>query len=140
MKTPSGIVLGSTVRAPRPPLLPRKIWVLGLNPERLQIAVEVIQAAGHEAKAGEPGGELGPALKDFRPDAIIIDLGDAPERGRHFATQLRADRATRQLPIVLVGVSGEEGQKADKAVTGPTRRYVNALDAPTVLNSILSDL
>jgi CheY-like chemotaxis protein len=128
------------VRAAQTPLLPRKLWMLGLNPERLQAAVEAVQAAGHEAKAGEPGGELGPALKDFRPDVIVIDMADAPERGRHFATQLRADRATRQLPIVLVGVPPEEGTKADRAVTGPTRRYANALDSASVLNSLICDL
>ena len=35
--------------------------------------MEAFQEAGHEDKAGEPGGELGPALKDFRPDVIVID-------------------------------------------------------------------
>jgi CheY-like chemotaxis protein len=140
VKNENGRVLTSSVRAPRPPLIPRKIWLLGLDPARLQSAAEAIREAGHEAKTGEPGGELGPALKDFRPDVIVIDMGDQPERGRHFATQLRADRATRQLPIVLVGVSNEEGPKADRAVTGPTRRYAAPLDAPSVLIALLTEL
>ena len=66
--------------------------------------------------------------------------GDHPDRGRHAATQLRADRATRQLPIILVSVTGEERSKSDKAVTGPTRRYTLGLDAPSVLNAIVVDL
>ena len=54
--------------------------------------------------------------------------------------KLRADRATRQLPIILVGLHGEEAQKADRAVPGPTRRYVHSLDTPSVLNSLVVEL
>ena len=74
------------------------------------------------------------------PDAVVIDMEEHPDRGRHAATQLRADRATRQLPIILVAVTGEERQKSDKAVTGPTRRYALGLDSPSVLNAVVADL
>jgi DNA-binding response OmpR family regulator len=106
----------------------------------LKAAADAIATAGHEARVGEPGGEVAPTLKDYRPDVIVIDMADQPDRGRHFATQLRADRATRQLPIILVGVRGEEGPKADRTVTGPTRRYANHLDTASVLNSLICDL
>jgi CheY-like chemotaxis protein len=133
--------LGSSVRVNGvPPPLPRKVWLLGLHPERLQIAAEAIHSVGHEARVGEPGGEVAPALKDYKPDVIVIDMAEAPDRGRHFATQLRADRATRQLPIILVGVTPDEAPKSDRTVTGPTRRYANDLHAPSVLNSIVCDL
>jgi CheY-like chemotaxis protein len=140
VKNGNGSWSGSSVRSIQPPALQRKIWLLGTRPERMQTAVEAIHGAGHEARVGEPGGELGPTLKDFKPDVIVIDMADQPERGRHFAVQLRADRATRQLPIILVGVSHDEGPKADRAVTGPTRRYMNHLDTPSVLNSLICDL
>ena len=54
--------------------------------------------------------------------------------------QLRADRGTRQLPIVLVGVASSDGPKLDRAVPGPTRRYAGALDATSVLEAIFKDL
>jgi CheY-like chemotaxis protein len=136
----SGATVWSSVRASGPPSLARKIWILGSHVERMQIAVQAITEAGHQAKAGEPGVELGPVLKDFKPDVIVIDMADQPDRGRHAALQLRADRATRQLPIILVGVPSAEGPKADRAVTGPTRRYINHLDTPSVLNSLICDL
>jgi CheY-like chemotaxis protein len=132
--------MGSSARATATPAVPRKIWLLGTRPEKMQTAVAAIHGAGHEAKVGEPGGELGPTLKDFKPDVIVIDMADAPDRGRHFAVQLRADRATRQLPIILVGVNGEEAHKSDRQVTGPTRRYVNHIDTASVLNSLICDL
>ena len=132
--------VGSSVRASRRPPMPRRVWILGFNKERIQQATEAIEAAGHQVRACEPGGELGTTIRDFRPDAVVIDMQEYPDRGRHAATQLRADRATRQLPIILVAVDGDERGKSDKAVTGPTRRYVLPLTAPSVLNAIIADL
>ena len=60
--------------------------------------------------------------------------------GKHVAVQLRADRGTRQLPIVLVGVASSDGPKFDRAVPGPTRRYAGGLDQATVLEAIAKDL
>ncbi len=130
----------SSARSPRQPVLPRRVWLLGQNEERLGCAMIAIESAGHEVRRSEPGGELGTTIRDFRPDVIVIDMQDQPERGRHAAVQLRADRATRQLPIILVSVNGEEASKSDKVITGPTRRYVRGLDAASVLNSIIADL
>ena len=132
--------IASSVREPRPPILARKIWILSFTPSRIEIAAKIFSDAGHRVRFCEPGGELGNTIRDFRPDIIVIDMADQPDRGRHAAVQLRADRATRQLPVVLVAVEGEEREKSDKAITGPTRRYVLPLDAPSVLNSILADL
>ena len=132
--------LASSVRVDRPPPVCRRIWVLGFDKPRIDRAAAVLEAVGHKVKSCEPGGELGNTIRDFRPDMIVIDMQEHPDRGRHAAGQLRADRATRQLPILLVGVTGEERSRADKSVTGPTRRYQLSLDAPSVLNAILVDL
>jgi CheY-like chemotaxis protein len=130
----------SSVRVAKPPAIPRRVWIFGPNPQRIQALTDALVKAGHDAKAGEPGVELAPALREYRPDLIVIDMQDALERGRHLAVQLRADRATRQLPIVLVGVRGEEGQKAERACQGPTRRYALSLDAPSVINALICEL
>ena len=130
----------SSVRIAQAPPIQRRVWIFGSNPERIQTAIDALAKAGHEAKAGEAGVELAPSLRDYRPDLIVIDMQDAPDRGRHLGIQLRADRATRQLPIVLVGIRGEEGHKAEKAIQGPTRRYALGLTAPSVLNALIVEL
>jgi hypothetical protein len=55
---------------------------------------------------------------------VVIDMADQADRGKHVAVQLRADRGTRQLPIVLVGVASADGPKLDRAV--PDRRATRA--------------
>jgi two-component system phosphate regulon response regulator PhoB len=118
----------------------RRVWILGFDKERIEVATQAIVTAGHEVKSCEPGGDLSTTIRDFRPDVVVIDMEDNPDRGRHAAIQLRADRATRQLPIILVSVRGEERTKSDEAITGPTRRYINGLTTPSVLNAIVVDL
>jgi len=130
----------SSVRTPRPPLLPRKIWILGSVEERVQALVAALEGVGHAVRTAETASELVPGMREFRPDLIVIDMQIDPDRGRHVAMQLRADRATRQLPIVLVGARGVEIKRGDKPITGPTRRYTLPMDAPSVMNAIATEL
>jgi CheY-like chemotaxis protein len=130
----------SSVRVATKPPIVRRVWIFGPDPKRVETAIQALAKAGHEGKAGETGVELAPTMRDFRPDLIVIDMQDAADRGKHLAIQLRADRATRQLPIVLVGIKGEEGHKAERAVQGPTRRYALSLDSPSVLNALICEL
>jgi CheY-like chemotaxis protein len=126
--------------APSAGVTPRKVWILGCDSERVGAAVSYLIKKGHDARGGEPGGDVGSALRTERPDLVVIDLETDSDRGRHVAVQLRADRGTRQLPIFLVGVRSNEGPKVDRAVPGPTRRYAGTLIQPTVLEAIYKDL
>ena len=130
----------SSIRTPKEPLISRKVWILATPSKRVDAAVAAIEAAGHEVRTAETGAELTPALKEFRPDLIVIDMQDQPDRGRHVALQLRADRATRQLPIILVAAREVSLTQGDKTITGPTRRYALPLDAPSVLNAVVTEL
>jgi CheY-like chemotaxis protein len=143
-KSPRRKPKGSGVRIPHygpsMPAVIRKVWILGCEATRVEAAVSHINKAGHQARGGEPGADVGAALRSERPDLVVIDLGSESDRGRHVAVQLRADRGTRQLPIVLVGVASNEGSKVDRTVPGPTRRYAGALDSSSVLDAIAKDL
>lgn len=131
----------STARKPKDPLIARKLWIIASNKDRIAAAAQALTTAGHELRTAETSSELAPSLREFRPDLIIIDMQDNPDRGRHVASQLRADRSTRQLPIVLVGLNApDEIERTDNHVTGPTRRYMLPLDAPSVLNAVLAEL
>jgi CheY-like chemotaxis protein len=133
---------GATARryGPEIPIVMRKVWILGCDAGRLGSAVQFLQKAGHDARGAEPGADVGAALRTERPDLVVIDLGCEADRGKHVAVQLRADRATRQLPIVLVGVTSQDGPKVDRVVPGPTRRYAGSLDSGSVLEAIAKDL
>lgn len=122
------------------PSVTRMVWVLGCEQSRVELAVTYLTKAGHQARGGEPGADVGAALRTQRPDLVVIDMATEGDRGKHVAIQLRADRGTRQLPIVLVGVTSHEGPKMDRTVPGPTRRYAGSLDSSSVLEAIAKDL
>ena len=132
----------SSIRAPhRKPRLQRRTWILGFEPERSQVLADALAKVGHECRLGEAASDVIPVLREYRPDIIVIDMQDQPDRGRHTCQQLRAERATRQVPLVLVGLSdAEEIEKTDNAVTGPTRRYALPVETPSVINAILVEL
>jgi CheY-like chemotaxis protein len=121
-------------------IVSRKVWILGCHPGRIASATEFLMKRGHTAKGAEPTGDVGATLRSDRPDIVVIDLESEGDRGRHLAVQLRADRGTRQLPIVMVGVASSDGAKVDRAVPGPTRRYAGSLDSGSVLEAICKDL
>ena len=121
-------------------IVPRKVWILGCDTARIAAAIDFLAKRGHTARGAEPGGDVGATLRTDRPDLVVIDMESDGERGRHLAIQLRADRGTRQLPIVLVGVASSDGPKLDRVVPGPTRRYAGSLPSPSVLEAISKDL
>ena len=130
----------SSLRTPRAPVIQRRVWVLGVQSDRVGKLVAALEQAGHAVRTAATGAELAPTLREFRPNLIVIDMEGEHDRGRHIATQLRADRATRQVPIVLAGARGVELKTAEKPITGPTRRYTLAMDAPSVINAIVAEL
>ena len=139
-KADADIRPASSLRTPRVPLIPRRAWVLGAPTDRMDALVKALEGAGHEVRTALTGAELAPKLREFRPHIIVIDMQDDAERGRHIASQLRADRATRQVPIVLVGAIGVVLKTTEKPITGPSRRYTRPMDAPTVISAILTEL
>ena len=129
-----------TLRTPREPLINRRIWLLGVQSNRVPVMVKALEDAGHEVRTAATGAELAPSLREFRPHLIIIDMEGENDKGRHIAAQLRADRATRQVPIVLVGAKGVTLKSSDKPITGPSRRYIGALDEDSVIKAVLAEL
>src|SRR5262245_53942103 len=117
-------------------VVPRKVWILGTENARISTAIEFLAKRGHTARGAEPGGGFGRTSRPDGPDAVLIDMESDGDRGRHGAVQPRADRGTRQLPIVLVGVASPEGPKLDRLVPGPTRRYAGSLSSSSVLEAI----
>ncbi len=55
-------------------------------------------------------------ISDHPPDVVVIDLEHLPSHGRETADALRRLKATRFVPLVLVGGEGETLQKTRNRV------------------------
>jgi DNA-binding response OmpR family regulator len=67
----------------------------------------------------EDGARAGKAVIDFSPDVILIYLDRLPSHGRETAHYIHTRSATKQIPIVFSGGSGDALNKVkDKVPEG----------------------
>ena len=80
-------------------------WKEAEVPERLLR----LRDAGYAPRwAGADGKIAGETLREYEPDAIVIDLGRLPSHGRAMAGWLREREAWRSLPLVFVAGDPEK--------------------------------
>lgn len=99
---------------------PRTVLAIEDDVEVLGIIRAHLSAAGYRVlTAGD--GEVGLALARTEPvDLITLDLLMSPVRGREVLRRLRADAATRDIPVVLVTVVDRPDEvSADGYVSKP---------------------
>ncbi len=78
------------------------ILIVEDNPDQLRILAEMLRAAGYKVTSSlgaEPGLRRAKSLK---PDLILTDLAMPNVSGVELIDQLRADPATKHIPIVAV--------------------------------------
>ena len=74
------------------------------NPVESEARADQLRAAGYEVVYEVPDGSADlRELWENPPTAIVIDLGRRPSQGRDLAVLLRRRKATRYLPLILVG-------------------------------------
>jgi CheY-like chemotaxis protein len=95
-----------------------KILVVEDQPPELKLAHHVLSAAGHvvsEAKAAE---QAFAAIKEDRPQVILLDLGLPGMDGLTLVRKLKANSDTRDIPIVVVTSYPEWYSKANALAAG----------------------
>lgn len=85
--------------------MPEKITVclIHWNDNEADARVREINAKGFEGwRPPREGGGI-KAIRDRRPDAILIDLARLPSHGRDVALSVRGTKALRNVPLVFMG-------------------------------------
>jgi CheY-like chemotaxis protein len=81
---------------------------------------EQLRKAGYEADyfatSGADGGDR--KIREYRPEAIIIDLTRLPSHGRAVAAHLRTQSSTRQIPVLLIEGDSEKTAVARNQLPG----------------------
>jgi CheY-like chemotaxis protein len=79
-----------------------KILVVEDQPTEMKLAVHVLSAAGFEVDQAGAAEEALAAIKEDRPNIILLDLSLPGVDGVTLARNLKADPATRDILIVAV--------------------------------------
>jgi DNA-binding response OmpR family regulator len=107
----------------------KMILIVEDDPKSLKLARDLLQVSGYEtieATDGEQGVEL---AKTKNPDLILMDLMMPKMDGYNACSKIKADQATKVIPVIMLTAVGHELNKkfamemgADGYITKPFTR------------------
>lgn len=92
-----------------------RILVVDDNEMNLKLVRVVLEPAGHEVRTAVDGASARSELARARPDLILMDVQLAGESGLELTRQLKADEATRGIPVVALTALAMRGD-AERAL------------------------
>ena len=67
-----------------------------------------LRQVGHQVVLAKDGAESLRKAREARPDLVLLDLMLPDIRGTEVCRELKADPATRSVPVIVVSACGEE--------------------------------
>lgn len=76
-----------------------------------ELVVYTLKATGYEAKGFADGLEFWSALETMRPDLVLLDIMLPGEDGLQILKRIRSNRATEDIPVIMMTAKGTEYDK-----------------------------
>ena len=92
--------------------LASRILVVDDTPQNIRLLEAVLLPRGYEVIAASSGEEALQKVAEERPDLVLLDVLMPGLNGHEVCRRLRADPATRLLPVVMVTASGPQEKLA----------------------------
>ncbi len=92
---------------------------------------KVLSNAGYSVKLAADGEAGIKIAKEWKPDLILLDLLLPKIEGFEVLRQLKADLATKAIPIVVLSNLNSEGDVQKAKELGSTHFFVKAVTMPT---------
>jgi class 3 adenylate cyclase len=80
----------------------RRILVVDDTPDNVKLLADLLRAKGFEVCTASSGAEALERLDEERPDLVLLDVVMPEMSGYEVCRRIRADEATRLLPVVMV--------------------------------------
>jgi CheY-like chemotaxis protein len=97
---------------------PRRVLVVDDNADFTEALACLLRAAGHQVRVVDHGAHAMPAVKEFVPDVVVLDLGLPGVDGLTVLTNLRAATLPQQPRVVVVSGYGQEADKQRSLLAG----------------------
>lgn len=100
------------------------ILIIEDNPDIVGLVKKLFTTEGHIVTSASDG-EMGiVAVKRDRPDLVILDLNLPKKDGREVCQELKADRTTRHIPIVMLTAAYTDAEDARRGLSLGADEYV----------------
>ena len=93
----------------------KRVLVVDDNPETVEVMVQILRLHGHQVKGMPDAKDIVASVRDYDPDAIVMDITMPGKSGWDAAKELRAALPHSALLIALTG----EKDTGDNVIGGP---------------------
>jgi adenylate cyclase len=112
------------------------ILIVEDDPRNMTLARDMLKVSGYttiEAKDGEQGVIL---ARKSKPDLILMDLMMPKKDGYTACHEIKADPATKNIPIVMLTAIDNQGNKDIARIWGADGYITKPLDMQVLVNTI----
>lgn len=82
----------------------RKVLIVDDSPVELKLTTKILTQAGYETAVATSGVQALRLARESRPDLVILDVNMPQMDGYEVCQELKADPATRDIPVILYSV------------------------------------
>jgi DNA-binding response OmpR family regulator len=83
------------------------VLIVDDDPDLVETVSMLLESKGYEVGKAYDGIEGEAAIKERRPDVLVLDVMMPRKDGYTLCRELKADKATRDIPVVLLTAVGE---------------------------------
>ena len=83
------------------------VLIVDDDPDLVETVSMILESKGYEVGKAYDGIEGEEAIKKRRPDVVVLDVMMPRKNGYQLCKELKADQATRGIPVVLLTAVGE---------------------------------
>lgn len=99
------------------------VLIVDDNPVNLKLAASVLECAGYEIARATHAQEALAMIQQSPPDFILMDIAMPGMDGLTLTRQLKADPATRHIPVIALTASAMKGDEG-KALSAGCDGYI----------------
>ena len=83
------------------------VLIVDDDPDLVETVSMILESKGYEVGKAYDGIEGETAIKSRRPDALVLDVMMPRKNGYQLCKELKANQATKDIPVVLLTAVGE---------------------------------
>lgn len=116
----------------------RRVLVVDDNVDAAQSAAMLLRIWGHEVRTAHDGSSVFGAVRDFRPEVVLLDIGLPGMSGFEVARQLRREQEFRGLVLAAMTGYGQDEDRRKSREAGFDVHLTKPLDPDTLAAFVTS--